>query len=289
LQFFISANYETRAAAQLEWTAIPLPATDGSYNVSPPALHHSEFMIRTFAAVVFIALAFVPAKLNIETDLARQHLASGPLGLGLCERIGQSAFVAVLGGFRSVVADLLFIDAQAAWERTDWTHLLLRLRQATELQPRAIMFWDIAGWHMAWNASIAAQNDEARSPLARQRAGREYIELGRDFLRRGIANNPRKPQLYEALARLYRDRLHDHARAAENFFQASQLPGCAAYDERFSAYELSYCEGREREAYERLRALYLRGERERLPTLVARLRALEEKLNVPPSERVGQH
>jgi hypothetical protein len=192
----------------------------------------------------------------------------------------------VLGGFRSVIADLLFIDTQAAWERTDWTNLLLRLRQATELQPHAIMFWDVAGWHMAWNASIAAENDESKRPDERRRLSREYIELGRDFLVRGIANNPRKPQLYEALARLERDRLHDHAAAAENFYKASQLPGRASYDERFSAYELSWCEGREYEAYERLRALYLRGEKERLPTLIARLKTMEEKLNIPPDQRV---
>jgi hypothetical protein len=238
------------------------------------------------APIALIAVLFFAAKLKLEADLGHQHLAAGPLGLDLRERIGQSAFIAVLGGFRSVIADLLFIDAHAAWERTDWMHLLLRLRQATELQPRAILFWDIAGWHMAWNASIAAENDESKSPLARQRSSREYIELGRDFLNRGIANNPQKPQLYEALARLQRDRLHDHAGASENFYKASQLPGCAAYDERFSGYELAACEGRERQAYERLRALYLRGEKERLPGLIARLKALEEKLNIPLAERV---
>jgi hypothetical protein len=231
-----------------------------------------------------IAVVFIPLKVEIESHLPLPVHA--PLNLAVRERIGQSAFVAVLGGFRSVIADLLFIDASAAWERTDWTQLLLRLRQATELQPHAIMFWDVAAWHMAWNASIAADRDQTRSPPARVRASREYIQLGRDFLERGIAHNPNAPQLYEALARLDRDRLHDHTRAAENFYKASQLPGHMAYDERFSAYELSWSDGREREAYQRLRALYLRGENERLPTLIARLKFLEQKLNIPETERL---
>ncbi len=243
--------------------------------------------MRSLVAVALLALVFIPAKVKLESDLTHVVTAT-PLNLDLRERIGQTAFIAVLGGFRSVIADLLFIDAHAAWERTDWTNLLLRLRQATELQPHAIMFWDIAGWHMAWNASIAAENDESRPPAARARASREYIELGRDFLSRGIANNPQKPQLYEALARLYRDRLHDHVHAAENFYKASRLAGCAAFDERFSAYELSWSEGHEREAYERLRSLYLRGEKERLPTLIARLKSLEEKLQIPAEQRVGR-
>lgn len=242
--------------------------------------------MKIIIVVALMLAAYLPAKLKIESNLASTHRLSDPLTLDLRERIGQTAFIAVLGGFRSVIADLLFIDGHIAWERTDWTHLLLRLRQVTELQPHALLFWDMAGWHMAWNASIASQSDESKPAGTRQRAAREYIELGRDFLGRGIANNPRSPQLYEALARLNRDRLHNHAEAAENFLKASQLQGCAAYDERFSAYELSFCEGREEEAYRRLRSLYDRGEKERLPTLIARLRTMEQRLNVPQSERV---
>ena len=234
--------------------------------------------------IILILAAFLPLKLKME--LACDRIAPGTLSLGLREQIGQSAFIAVLGGFRSVIADLLFIDAYSAWERTDWTYLLLRLRQATELQPRAILFWEMAGWHMAWNAGTAALEDDSKSPATRRRLQHDYLELGKDFLVRGIAHNPEKPQLYEALARLYRDKLRDHARAAENFEKAARFPGHASYDERFSAYELSYCEGREREAYDRLRALYQRGEKERLPRLLHQLRAMEERLKVPTPERI---
>ena len=235
-------------------------------------------------ALIFILLAFVPLKLKMEA--ACDRIAPGSLSIGLREQIGQSAFIAVLGGFRSVIADLLFIDAYSAWERTDWTYLLLRLRQATELQPRAILFWEMAGWHMAWNAGTAALEDDSKSPAARRRLQHDYLELGKDFLVRGIAHNPEKPQLYEALARLYRDKFHDHAGAAENFEKASHLPDHASYDERFSAYELSYCEGREREAYDRLRTLYQRGEKQRLPRLINQLRAMEARLKIPANERI---
>jgi hypothetical protein len=235
-------------------------------------------------ALILILAAFVPLKLKMEA--ACDRIVPGALSIDLREQIGQSAFIAVLGGFRSVIADLLFIDAYSAWERTDWTYLLLRLRQATELQPRAILFWEMAGWHMAWNAGTAALGDDSKSPAARRRLQHDYLELGEDFLVRGIAHNPEKPQLYEALARLYRDKFHDHVRAAENFEKASRLPGHASYDERFSAYELSYSEGREREAYDRLRILYQRGEKERLPRLLNQLRAMEERLKIPANERI---
>ena len=59
-----------------------------------------------------------------------------------------------------------------------------------------------------------------------------------------------------------------------------------SYDERFSAYELSLCEGRERAAYDRLRDLYQRGQKQRLPRLLNQLRAMEESLEVPVNERI---
>ncbi len=203
------------------------------------------------------------------------------------EQIGQLGFIAALSGFRAAVADVLFIQAHVAWERTEWGRVLLLFRQATTLQPRSILFWDMAAWHMAWNASVAAMNDPTQPRLAlRVKAQREYFALGKDFLERGIANNPDKPQLYESLARLYQQKYHDHVRASEYYAKAAALPGAPSYDKRFAAYELSYCEGREREAYERLHRLYELGEKERVPTLIARIKFLENKLDIPQDQRI---
>jgi hypothetical protein len=195
--------------------------------------------------------------------------------------------MAALSGFRAIVADALFIQAYGAWEDTEWGRMLLLFRQITTLQPRVMLFWDTAAWHMAWNASVAAMNDQNQPRLAlRVKAQREYFALGKDFLERGIKNNPDRPDLYDALARLYKEKYKDHERASEYYAKASVLPGAPTFDRRFSAYELSYCEGREREAYERLLSLYNEGEKERLPTLIKRLKFLEEKLAIPQEQRV---
>ena len=97
---------------------------------------------------------------------------------------------------------------------------------------------------------------------------------------------PDRPELYEALARLYKEKYKDHERAAEYYAKAATLPEAAPWDRRFSAYELSYCEGREREAYERLRSLYDEGKKEQLPTLIKRLKFLEDKLGIPQEQRI---
>jgi tetratricopeptide (TPR) repeat protein len=245
---------------------------------------------------VLIAVGLL--KLPVESDLAtlhrQEHFRGVEFNLDLREKLGQLGFIAALSGFRAIVADALFIQAHAAWENTQWGRMLWLFRQITTLQPRVLMFWDTAAWHMAWNASVAAMNDPTQPRQAlRVKAQREYFAIGKGFLERGIQNNPDRPELYEALARLYKEKYKDHERAAEYYAKAAKLPAAAPWDRRFSAYELSYCEGREGEAYERLRRLYDEGEKERLPTLIKRLKFLEDKLAIPPDQRIpdtlGKH
>ena len=247
-------------------------------------------MIRAvIVAVVLLGLGLV--KLPLETNLSalhrQEHFGGVEFNLDLREKIGQLGFIAALSGFRAIVADALFIQAYSAWENTEWGRMLLLFRQVTTLQPRVILFWDIAAWHMAWNASVAAMNNEKEPRLAlRVKAQREYFALGKDFLERGIKNNPDRPDLYEALARLYKEKYKDHEHAAEFYAKAAARPGAPPFDKRFAAYELSYCEGREQEAYDQLRRLYDAGPQERLPTLIKRLKVLEDKLGIPQDQRI---
>ena len=243
--------------------------------------------------VLGVLLVVGTLKLPVERNLAllhrQEHFSGVEFNLDLREKIGQLGFIAALSGFRAIVADALFIQAYSAWENTEWGRMLLLFRQVTTLQPRVLLFWDTAAWHMAWNASVAAMNDKTQPRLAlRVKAQREYFALGKDFLERGIKNNPDRPELYEALARLYTEKYNDHERASEYYAKAADLPGAAPFDRRFSAYELSYCEGREREAYQRLRSLYDEGEKERLPNLIKRLKFLEDKLGIPQEQRIPE-
>ena len=241
-------------------------------------------------SVIAMTLVFGVIKLPTERALGvqRQQLEfADTLNVDVRDNIGQLGFIATFSGFRAIIADLLFIDAYVAWERTEWGRVLFLFRQVTTLQPHVALFWDMAAWHMAWNASAAAMNDSSQPRMAlRVKAQREYFALGKDFLERGIKNNPDNAQLYEALAQLYRDKYNDHSRASECYAKAAALPDAHSYDRRFSAYELSYCEGRERDAYERLLALYNEGGKERLPRLITRLKFLEEKLAIPPQQRI---
>ncbi len=248
-------------------------------------------VIRHPSFVVLLLLAFGAAKLLPEAALTREQLAAGlrkgQLDLEMRQQVGQLAFVAALSGFRAIVADGFWIHAQTAWERVDWARMKLDFDIVTSLQPRCVLFWEMSAWHMSHNASVAALENRAQPRAAlRVRAAREFIATGEKYLLDGIANNPGNARLYDMLGMLYRDKMEDHCKASWAYFQAAALPTAPMYVHRFAAYELAQCPGHEREAYEILRALYLKSEDEHLPTLLKWLDRLQQKLSIPPAERV---
>jgi hypothetical protein len=140
---------------------------------------------------------------------------------------------------------------------------------------------------MGWNASVSVRRDGnfPREALA-QRAERQYFALAKDFLERGIENNPERWEMHQALAFFSQEKLRDHCAAAEAYERASQFPEAPPHLRRFAGYQLAQCDGMEKEAYEKLRGLFLEGEEQRLPTLVTKLRELEKSLEIPPEERL---
>ena len=240
-----------------------------------------------WALVLAIGAATLPLQIRISEEAEAAHFRQTPLTLGLREQIGQSGFLAALSGFRSPLAAILWIEAHTAWENTEWGRMAGLFNTVTTLQPRSLPYWDMSAWHMAWNASIAALNNTKQpSEALRIRAQRGYIALGRDFLERGIRNNPDRPQLYIQLGILLRDKLEDHCGAAEAFLKAASFADAPPYAARVAGYEMAKCPGREREAYEHLRRLYEKGESQRLPSLVNLLREMEINLAIPESQRL---
>lgn len=248
-------------------------------------------MILRLGASIALLLLFGGTIIPFQQHLERMARSAGfrktALNLDLRERIGQLGFLAALSGFRSPLAMFLWIEAHTAWENTEWGRMAGLFDTVTTLQPRSILYWDMAAWHMAWNASVAALQDEKQpSEALRIRAQRQYFELGRDFLERGIRNNPDSHQLYFALGRLLLYKYEDHCEAAKAFLKAADLPNAPSFYLRAAAYELAECPGHEREAYHLLRTLYEKGDSQRFPTLIKKLREMEKKLDIPEANRI---
>ena len=248
-------------------------------------------MNRRLLLALVALLAFGAARLPLELKLERAQRAARfhgvTLDLSLREKVGQMGFLAALSGFRSLVADALWIHASTVWERTNWAAMKVDFDAVTTLQPRCAMFWDMSAWHMYANASIAAYEDRKQPREAlRLKAQRDYWKLGEDYLLRGIANNPDNATLFINLGTLYKDRFRDHCKAAEVYARGAAVPDAPVYVHRFAVYELARCPGHEQEAYEKMLALYHKGEDERLPTLLRLLGELQEKLNVPAAQKI---
>ena len=215
------------------------------------------------------------------------HASSVSVDLSLRAKIGQLGFLAALSGFRTLVADLLWIQANADWQRVEYGPMNLIFNTVTTLTPHNVTFWDESSWHMAYNASVAVMDDRKQPSIARRKkAQHEYFMIGVDFLKRGIANNPNSYLLHQSLALIDRDKLKDDCDAASEFDKAAALEGAPAYTKRFAAYALSQCPGHERQAWEKLRRLYDMGPQERLPTLETDLKAMENALDLPNDQRI---
>ena len=238
---------------------------------------------------ILVLLAWGIAKLGFEGRL-EQRMQDSRLGgykptASLRQQAGQAGFIAALGGLRAAVADMLWIRAHMAWQDVQYGRMKLLFDTCTAMQPRRVNFWDIAAWHMAWNGSVNAETHEP-DPVVMKAKMREFYELGKDFLLRGIESNPDSWELYDRLGMLYRDKYRDMEKASKAYEEASQRPGHLEYTRRFAAYYLADVPGREREAYGRLMALFQESDHEWLPTLFRQLQKLEVKLVIPDEQRI---
>ncbi len=246
---------------------------------------------RRYVVGIVLILVFGLARLPFERGLAQERLANSVnpvrLDLSLRERVSQNEFIAAMGGFRSLVADLLWIEAMTDWERVEYGKMNLKFGTATTLEPHNVMFWDMAAWHMAYNASVAVMDDPKEPKLGvKKKRQREYFLLGKDYAERGIANNPQSYVLNHMLGEIEQRKFENHLAASIAYDKAAACPHALTYEKRDAVYELAKVPGREREAWQRLRALYDMGPQERLPTVEKDLRELEEKLQLPQEQRI---
>jgi hypothetical protein len=248
-------------------------------------------MNRRIIAVILLGIfgaIMLPYQTSLDKAQRAANLRSTNLNKTLREQVGQMGFLAALSGFRSPLAAMLWIEAQTAWEKTEWGRMAGLFNTTTTLQPRSTLYWDMSAWHMAWNASVAALNDKERQPseALRIRNQQQFFKLGREYLERGIKNNPDSYYLYAAMGTLLRDKFEDHCGAGEYFLKGSEIKGAPAYYARLAGYELSKCPDREREAYDLLKKLYDEEPEQRKPTQITILKELEKKLDVPADKRI---
>jgi tetratricopeptide (TPR) repeat protein len=135
--------------------------------------------------LIFIALIslgiIVPLQININELRLKE---------GLVERLvllpGDMVSSVILGGFRGVAADILWLRSDMYFHMGQWYKVLPIYRTITYLQPHFIQVWSVAGWHMAYNIYHEAKDEDKP----------KWLEGGLNFLKEGITQNPHRYELY---------------------------------------------------------------------------------------------
>ena len=176
------------------------------------------------------------------------------------EGLGSGLTLALLGGFRALAADLIFLRAYTAWEDRDLalTPVLLRLAVATD--PRAEAFWERAAYITAldmphWERRAREAAGEAVTDAEWQALRRRYLARGLTFLHRAQQAHPRNHRFPLARARLLLAVTQDRDAAFAALRAAVACPDVPLAVVRFYADQLR-ADGRLREAYKFLHTYY---------------------------------
>jgi tetratricopeptide (TPR) repeat protein len=235
------------------------------------------------------AKIFWEVRMQAQQNAMRYHGAQ--MTRELRDQLGQGMAIALFSGFRAVVADFAWLRVTGAWEDKQWFKVKSLVDLSTTLQPRSILFWEMGGWHMAWNASVDARNNRKEfSELRRIKEERFWIEQGRDIFQRGAENNPERYNLWMQLAMLHQQKRKDYQQAAKYYEIASNRERAPLYLKRFAGYMLQEA-GDDAGAYAYWKKLWENQESRANPDMLwdkieDRMRVLEEKLSIPAEKRI---
>jgi len=101
----------------------------------------------------------------------------------------------VLGGFRGIIANALWIRASQLQEQDKYFEMVQLADWITKLEPHIAQVWAVQAWNMAFNISVKFpdHNDRWR-----------WVQRGIELLRdEGLRYNPQHPMLYAELAWMY--------------------------------------------------------------------------------------
>jgi tetratricopeptide (TPR) repeat protein len=208
------------------------------------------------------------------------------------EGLGQGITIGLLGGFRSLVADGLWLKTNNAWEQRDLPATQTLIGMVTSVDPRPLYFW-INGARMVaydmpmWRIEAVGRYEDVPASV-RDRIMGEHGILALEYLETGLLHHPEDPILYVEMAMIYHRKLNDMQKALKYYRLAAIQPEAPFYIGRLYA-ELLRRAGQTKKAYQWLITLYPilpKGNIWAMPDVVLRkIRELEEELGIEAENR----
>lgn len=172
---------------------------------------------------------------------------------------GQGVTLALLGGFRALVADAVWVRMYVLWEKYDLPGVETLVRLVTSVDPRPVYFWvngarivayDLASWRI-----MLVGGYETTPESVQDRIGREQALQALRHLDQAMTFHPQNAELWIERANIQLNRLRDMPAAAESYRRASEQPNAPFYAGRLYG-ELLRRMGRKAEALVWLRRFY---------------------------------
>jgi len=158
----------------------------------------TNFKKKIVYGIIIVALFTVmyPYTALLEERKNRYDLGEAAIG-----QIDTGSFMMklfLLGGFRGIVADLLWLRADEQKRDHDWDRLKTTVELITKLQPHFLSIWTFQGWNLAYNVSV-----EWDAPSDKY----SWIKEGIKFVQQGVKKNKRSPDLVWDTAWFYYHKL----------------------------------------------------------------------------------
>ncbi|WP_346331874.1 hypothetical protein [Prosthecobacter sp. SYSU 5D2] len=237
--------------------------------------------------ILLLGVVKLPVEEAATRYLREVKLLSAPLDMSVRDSIGQMGIAASLGGMRSLVASLTYLQAYDSWANVDWARVDSYFRLTTTLQPRYDKYWDEAAWHMAYNAATNYLGRTELNPAVRGKLFHDHIQRGVDILQEGLRVLPQSTRLWNTLAEVYERRVVDPTKAGDAYLKVYELSKDVRYA-RLSAYQYASTSDPAlwQKAYDLLKVSY--DQNKKTPSLINVMKQLEEKLKVPMEKRIKE-
>ena len=134
--------------------------------------------------ILGLIVAMVPYSRWLNQEKNRRDLGEATIG-----QVDAGSFMlklALLGGARGIAANVLWTRALDLQKVQEWDKLKATVDLITKLQPHFLKIWTFQGWNLAYNVSVEWDAPEDKY---------EWIKQGINFLKTGVENNTKSPDL----------------------------------------------------------------------------------------------
>src|SRR3974377_571158 len=146
--------------------------------------------------ILLLFVAMFPYGLWLAEEKKRRDLGEAAIG-----QIDTGSFMMklfLLGGFRGIVANYLWLKAEENKRDHDWDRLKSNVALNTKPPPPFLSMWPFQGWNLAYNVSVEWDAPDDKY---------EWIKQGIKFVQRGVEHNRRSPDLVWDTASYYHHKL----------------------------------------------------------------------------------